>query len=141
MGIIYKATNKINGKIYIGQSTRTLNYRKSTHKASIKNKNVTTPFCFALRKYGFDNFEGLQENWYGGYHGKGWFSKNGKLPTINKNVKIIKGWFKDTLPDFFKNHKEKISFMHIDCDTYKSTKDILNNINCNLLQKKFSFFF
>jgi hypothetical protein len=84
--------------------------------------------------YGFDNFEGLQENWYGGYHGKGWFSKNGKIPVVNKNVKIIKGWFKDTLPNFFKNNKEKISFIHVDCDTYESTKDILNNINCNLLQ-------
>lgn len=84
--------------------------------------------------HGFDSFEGLPENWYGGYHGKGWFNKNGEIPVVNKNVKIIKGWFKNTLPDFFKNHKDKISFMHIDCDTYQSTKDVLNNIDGDLLQ-------
>ena len=85
--------------------------------------------------YGFDSFEGLQENWYGGYHGKGWFDQKGKIPKVNKNVKIIKGWFKDTLPLFFKDNKQKISFIHIDCDTYESTKDILNNINPKQLQK------
>ena len=85
--------------------------------------------------YGFDSFEGLQENWPGGYHGKGWFSKQGQIPVVNKNVKIIKGWFKNTLPSFFKKNKEKISFMHIDCDTYQSTKDVLDNIDPKLLQK------
>ena len=85
--------------------------------------------------YGFDSFEGLQENWSGGYHGKGWFSKQGQIPVVNKNVKIIKGWFKNTLPTFFKKNKEKISFIHIDCDTYQSTKDVLDNINPKLLQK------
>lgn len=85
--------------------------------------------------YGFDSFEGLQENWYGGYHGKGWFDQKGEIPKVNKNVKIIKGWFKDTLPLFFKDNKQKISFIHIDCDTYESTKDILNNINPKQLQK------
>jgi len=85
--------------------------------------------------YGFDSFEGLQEDWPGGYHGKGWFGKQGQIPKVNKNVKIVKGWFKDTLPVFFKKHKENISFMHIDCDTYQSTKDVFNNINPKLLQK------
>jgi hypothetical protein len=64
--------------------------------------------------YGFDSFEGLQENWPGGYHGKGWFGKQGQIPKVNKNVKIVKGWFKDTLPVFFKKHKENISFIHIE---------------------------
>jgi hypothetical protein len=84
--------------------------------------------------YGFDSFEGLQENWYGGYHGKGWFNKNGEIPNVNENVKIVKGWFKETVPSFFKENKEKISFIHIDCDTYKSTKDVFDNINPKLLQ-------
>jgi len=84
--------------------------------------------------YGFDNFEGLQENWYGGYHGKGYFSKKGIIPKVNKNVKIIKGWFKDTVPKFFKDKKDKISFIHIDCDTYLSTKQIFKNINFDLFQ-------
>ena len=36
--------------------------------------------------------------------------------------------FKNTLPIFLKNNKEKISFIHIDCDTYQSTKDVFDNI-------------
>ena len=31
MGIIYKVTNKENGKIYIGQTIQTLNERKNKH--------------------------------------------------------------------------------------------------------------
>jgi hypothetical protein len=79
--------------------------------------------------YGFDSFYGLQENWKGGWFLKNHFSLNGKLPKVNKNVKLIKGWFKNTLPIFLKKNKEKISFIHIDCDTYESTVDIFNNIN------------
>jgi len=55
--IIYKATNILNGKIYIGQTTNTLEYRKSQHMRetkSIKKKN--TYFHNAINKYGDDNF-------------------------------------------------------------------------------------
>jgi len=85
--------------------------------------------------YGFDSFEGLQENWDAGIHGMKFFNLNGKPPTVNKNVTLYKGWFKDTLPNFFKNKKDKISFIHIDCDTYESTNDVLNNIPINRIQK------
>lgn len=34
--IIYKATNKTNGKYYIGKTTRTLEKRKIEHKAKAK---------------------------------------------------------------------------------------------------------
>jgi hypothetical protein len=78
--------------------------------------------------YGFDSFCGLQENWRGGWFPKNHFSLNGELPKVNNNVKLIKGWFKNTLPIFLKKNKEKISFIHIDCDTYESTLDVLNNI-------------
>jgi hypothetical protein len=78
--------------------------------------------------YGFDSFYGLQENWRGGWFSKNHFNLNGKKPVVNKNVVLIEGWFKKTLPSFLKKNKEKISFMHIDCDTYESTKDIFNNI-------------
>jgi hypothetical protein len=52
--------------------------------------------------YGFDSFYGLQENWKGGWFSKNHFSLNGKSPKVNKNVKLIKGWFKNTLPIFLK---------------------------------------
>lgn len=53
--IVYKATNKINNKIYIGITTKTLEYRKSIHKKDSKSKD--TYFYRAIRKHGFDNFE------------------------------------------------------------------------------------
>ena len=53
--IVYKATNKINNKVYIGITTKTLEHRKSIHKKDSKTKN--TYFYKAIRKHGFDNFE------------------------------------------------------------------------------------
>ncbi len=53
--IIYKITNKINGKVYIGQTSRTLNARWMQHIRNAK-KGVKTKFYNALRKYGAENF-------------------------------------------------------------------------------------
>jgi len=56
--IIYKATNLINEKIYIGMTTNTLEFRKSQHKRSARSiKCKNTYFYNAINKYGFDNFE------------------------------------------------------------------------------------
>lgn len=85
--------------------------------------------------YGFDSFCGLQEDWKGGFFAKGYFDVKGNIPIFNKNVTLIKGWFKDTLSNFLKNNNENISFIHIDCDTYESTKDVFDNINKKRLQK------
>lgn len=51
-GIIYKYTNKINGKVYIGQTIHEIN-RINNHKCS-KNKDY---FHNAIRKYGWNSFE------------------------------------------------------------------------------------
>ena len=50
--IIYKATNKINDKVYIGQTARSIKHRIKEH---LKDKNVY--FNDALRKYGRANFD------------------------------------------------------------------------------------
>ena len=52
-GIIYKFTNKINNKIYIGQTTQTLEQRINKH---LQQLNDETYFHRALKKYGIDNF-------------------------------------------------------------------------------------
>ena len=77
--------------------------------------------------YGFDSFEGLPEYWRNGYD-KGAFNMSGNLPEVNSNVKLIKGWFNETLVDFIKTHDKKISFMHLDADLYSSTKYILDTL-------------
>lgn len=51
MGIIYKVTNQENGKIYIGQTIQTLNERKNKHYYKARQKEYTTHFINALRKY------------------------------------------------------------------------------------------
>jgi group I intron endonuclease len=53
--LIYKATNIINHKVYIGQTIKTLDYRKRKH---INNafRNPKTRFHQAIIKYGEENF-------------------------------------------------------------------------------------
>jgi group I intron endonuclease len=51
-GIIYKAVNKINGKVYIGKTTYDLEFRLKAHINRAKQ-----PFQFAIRKYGRDGFD------------------------------------------------------------------------------------
>ncbi len=51
-GRIYKITNKINNKVYIGQTTGTINNRFSQHK----RKMCCPKLARAFKKYGIDNF-------------------------------------------------------------------------------------
>ena len=54
--IIYKATNLVNLKCYIGQTKFSLKYRKKTHLWF--RKKLTCPyFHYAIKKYGKDNFK------------------------------------------------------------------------------------
>jgi group I intron endonuclease len=56
-GIIYKATNKINGKVYIGQTTQGLHKRKSKQIYDSKNKKYGgSIFLRAINKYKKENF-------------------------------------------------------------------------------------
>lgn len=82
--------------------------------------------------YGFDSFEGLPENW-NQYYQKGHF-KLEKFPNTRKNVKLIQGWFENTIPDFKQNilGNKQIAFLHCDCDLYSSIKTIFTNLNNNI---------
>jgi hypothetical protein len=58
--IIYKFTNKVNGKVYIGQTRRTFEKRISEHKMDSRNidsSNYNCVFYRAIRKHGWDKFE------------------------------------------------------------------------------------
>lgn len=86
--------------------------------------------------YGFDTFTGLPELWDRPdmFFNKGHFDRQGEFPPVHSNVKLIKGLFKDTLPEFVQQHNPNISFLHIDCDLYSSTKDVFDHLGkyiCN----------
>ena len=76
--------------------------------------------------YGFDSFLGLPEDWPETGYKKGDFSLNGFVPDnlAKSDMKIFAGWFKDTIPEYLKE-ADDIALMHIDCDIYSSTIDIL----------------
>ena len=82
--------------------------------------------------WAFDSFEGLPED--SGVFKKGTYKASKelflrnfvKLVKPNKdNVKVIDGWFKDTLPNI---KIDKIALAYVDCDIYSSTKEVLNFI-------------
>jgi len=58
MGIVYKITNQVNQKSYIGQTSRTLNQRKQEHVNNAKKSKKPASLLYkAIRKYGVENFE------------------------------------------------------------------------------------
>ena len=57
----------------------------------------------------------------------------GKMPEVPEHVKLIPGWFDDTLPKWKKNHSEQIKFLHVDSDLYSSCVTILEELNKNIV--------
>jgi group I intron endonuclease len=55
--VIYKIKNKINGKIYIGQTVQDLNKRVGSHLKESRLNKTDRPFLNAIKKYGIENFE------------------------------------------------------------------------------------
>lgn len=64
MPYIYKITNKINGKIYIGKTILTIEQRWEQHQKDSKRRTFEKrPLYSAIKKYGIENFliEELEE--------------------------------------------------------------------------------
>lgn len=57
MGAIYKITNKINGKIYVGQTSSTTEERWKGHKRAWHSTRRCPALYNAFDKYGIENFE------------------------------------------------------------------------------------
>lgn len=55
-GIVYKATNNLNGKIYIGKTVKTLQRRRTEHESTSRKSASPTGFHGAIRKYGESGF-------------------------------------------------------------------------------------
>lgn len=87
--------------------------------------------------WGFDSFEGLPEPWYtnssdkeashpaGRFH---WNELEDK-PEFADNVKLVAGWFNETLPQWIFENPGPVCFLHIDCDLYSSTSTVLELLN------------
>ena len=54
--VIYKITNKINGKCYIGKTTKTVEWRWKIHIIHSKRDDDHLFFHRAIKKYGVENF-------------------------------------------------------------------------------------
>jgi hypothetical protein len=92
--------------------------------------------------FGFDTFTGLPDPWdvsdtkiieKGYYSYEDFIDKNknvSKIPEVNENVVLVKGLFSETVKKTIGDYK--ISFMHIDCDTYNSTVDIFDAVTENV---------
>jgi hypothetical protein len=78
--------------------------------------------------HGFDSFEGLPEAWSGFNLGQRAFSRARRLPRVPANVTLHRGWFNETIVEWASKHPGPIAFIHIDCDLYSSTVDILSGL-------------
>ena len=84
--------------------------------------------------YGFDSFEGLQDEWITkSFHPVGTFNLKNKKPKTQGNVELIEGLVENTVENFLKKYPEKkIAFVHFDMDPYNSTSFVLKKINNHL---------
>jgi Methyltransferase domain len=72
--------------------------------------------------YGFDSFEGLPDTWW--KHPKNFFKT--EVPQFAEpNIRLVKGSFNASIPQFLSDWSGKIAIFHIDCDLYQSTLDCL----------------
>lgn len=88
---------------------------------SLRNIRRLLPLHIPL--YGFDSFNGLPEEWNG--FGIGSFATSVRPEVLNTH--LVVGRFEDTVPGFVSEHPGHVSFMHIDCDVYSSTRTVLMN--------------
>lgn len=80
--------------------------------------------------HGFDSFEGLPEDCGAVKAGK--FNEKGKVTfAVPGNVELHIGWFNETLPVF--EYEGPAKLLHIDCDVYTSTVDILDRFERNIV--------
>lgn len=56
-GLIYIITNKVNSKVYIGQTTQSLRQRKAEHLSRLEAGQRQHKLYLAMRKHGVENFE------------------------------------------------------------------------------------
>lgn len=89
--------------------------------------------------HGFDSFEGIPEAW-GDKEPAGAYSTNATLPDVPEHVNLHTGWFRDTLKPYVDTHQPEIALLHVDCDLYSSTLEVLNHLVPCLVDDAFIVF-
>jgi hypothetical protein len=95
--------------------------------------NKLASCCPDLKFEGFDSFVGLPEDWDMGFKEvkRDAFDREGVLPEVEENATLWKGWFDESIPRWLEQaDKDKpLTYLHVDCDLYSSTKTILDSLN------------
>ena len=91
--------------------------------------------------HGFDSFEGLPEQWTtpglttvggGPAYPQGAFDLGGEMPTVGEGVRLHKGWFDTSVPEFLDGEEggggKVACFVHADADLYSSTRTFLREL-------------
>lgn len=85
--------------------------------------------------YGFDSFLGFpddgRKDWSVEQYGV--LNRGGEAPNVPTNVRLIKGFFDQTLEPFLAENPGPVGLLHIDCDIYSSTQTVLNALKGRII--------
>lgn len=93
--------------------------------------------------WGFDSFTGLPSDWTGYFITKETFDLQGALPPVRSNVKLVKGYFDESLDRWLASEGariDKISLLHVDSDLYESCVTILEKLRRFIVPGTFILF-
>jgi len=109
--------------------------------------NIQRPHEYAKKiVFGFDSFEGLPDldeeidlasaearitpdMKRGGFDSRGTLADLESFTEKNEGVRLVKGFFSETLPQFIKENPHiSFSMIHIDCDIYSSSKQVMDSV-------------
>jgi len=111
VGIVYKATNIINSKVYIGQTGKTLKERKRNHRNEANKEKPKYLFHRAIKKYGIEAFTWeVIDNGYSlndlDIKEKWWISFYDSLYIFGKGYNLASGGGRNSNPYAGKTAKE-----------------------------------
>lgn len=84
--------------------------------------------------HGFDSFQGLPQDWRPGFGAKTFRVDDLRELRFAFNTRIWPGLFSETLPVFLDQVRAPARFIHIDCDLYQSTSQVLTALESRIVR-------
>ena len=84
--------------------------------------------------HGFDSFQGLPHGWRPGFEAKKFKVEDMRELRFAFNARVWPGLFCDTLPIFLEEVSAPARFIHIDCDLYLSTAEVLSALEPRIVR-------